>query len=143
VFSHIVVAWDASDHARRAFDYGAELARRFDARLALISVARSTEHAETQDDRERSRRDARRFYESAARSLIESGSERGISVELLIVEGGHPAEAIVDTARKVGADLIIVGRRGLSGVTRFLTGSVSDRIARYAHCPVLLIDGFH
>lgn len=142
MFSHIVVAWDGSDHARRAFSYGAEIAKRFEARLQLISVARHAEHAETQDDRDSSRREARHFYESAAQSLVESASQRGIQADLLIVEGGHPAEAIVDTARKVGADLIIVGRRGLSGMTRFLIGSVSDRIARYAHCPVLLIDGF-
>lgn len=142
MFSHIIVAWDASDHARRAFTYGAEIAKRFDARLQLISVARHAEHAETQGEREDSRRDARSFFENAARSVIESASQGGVHVDLLVVEGGHPAETIVDTARKVGADLIIVGRRGLSGMTRFLIGSVSDRIARYAHCPVLLIDGF-
>ncbi|HTU83537.1 MAG TPA: universal stress protein [Candidatus Acidoferrales bacterium] len=142
MFSHIVVAWDGSDHARRAFEYGVEISKRFDARLQLISVARHAEHAETQDERQDSRRQARRFYESAAAELIESSRKRGVRAELIVVEGGHPAESIVDTARKVGADLIIVGRRGLSGMTRFLIGSVSDRIARYAHCPVLLIDGF-
>jgi nucleotide-binding universal stress UspA family protein len=142
MFSHIIVAWDGSDHARRAVEYGVEIAKRFDARLQLLSVARHAEHAETQDERRESRRDAREFYETSARELLAAGSQRGVEAELLIVEGGHPAEAIVDTARKVGADLIIVGRRGLSGMTRFLIGSISDRIARYAHCPVLLIDGF-
>jgi nucleotide-binding universal stress UspA family protein len=142
MFSHIIVAWDGSDHARRAVEYGVEVAKRFDGRLQLLSVARHAEHAETQDERLESRRDAREFYETSARDLLTLASQRGVETELLIVEGGHPAEAIVDTARKVGADLIIVGRRGLSGMTRFLIGSISDRIARYAHCPVLLIDGF-
>jgi len=142
MFSHIVIAWDGSDHARRAFEYGVGISEKFGARLQLISVARHVEHAETQDERHDSRRQAKRFYEAAAAELIESARKRGVNAELLIVEGGHPAEAIVDTARKVGADLIIVGRRGLSGMTRFLIGSVSDRIARYAHCPVLVIDGF-
>ena len=142
MFSHIVIAWDGSEHARRAFEYGVGISQKFEARLQLISVARHAEHAETDDERQDSRHQARRFYESGANELIESALKRGVKAELLIVEGGHPAEAIVDTARKVGADLIIVGRRGLSGVTRFLIGSVSDRIARYAHCPVLVIDGF-
>ncbi|HTU71539.1 MAG TPA: universal stress protein [Candidatus Baltobacteraceae bacterium] len=142
MFSHIIIAWDGSDHARRAFEYGVGISEKFGARLQLVSVARHTEHAETQDERQDSRRKARHFYEAAAAELIESGKRRGVKAELLIVEGGHPAEAIVDTARKVGADLIIVGRRGLSGMTRFLMGSISDRIARYAHCPVLVIDGF-
>ena len=142
MFSHIVIAWDGSDHARRAFEYGVGIPEKFGARLQLVSVARHAEHAETRDEREQSRSQAKRFYETAANELIEAGKKRGVTAELLVVEGGHPAEAIVDTARRVGADLIIVGRRGLSGVTRFLIGSVSDRIARYAHCPVLVIDGF-
>jgi nucleotide-binding universal stress UspA family protein len=142
MFSHIVVAWDGSDHARRAFEYGVEISEKFGARLQLISVARHAEHAETQDERQDSRRKARHFYEAAAADLIDSAEKRGIHAELIVVAGGHPAEGIVDTARKLGADLIVVGRRGHSSMTRFLIGSVSDRIARYAHCPVLLIDGF-
>jgi nucleotide-binding universal stress UspA family protein len=142
MFSRIVVAWDGSNHARRAFAYGLELAKRFGSRLQLVSVAHHVEHAETQEEREESARGARRFYEGKAEELLKIASEQGVRIELLVVEGPHPAEAIVDTARKVGADLIIVGRRGLSGMTRFLLGSVSDRISRYAHCPVLIIDGF-
>lgn len=142
MFSHVLVAWDGSHHARRAFEYGIEIARRFDSRLQLISVARHAEHAETESERRESQREAREYYENAAGDLIALAKKHGVETHLLIVEGGHPAEAIVDTARKVGADLIIVGRRGLSGMTRFLIGSVSDRIARYAHCPVLVIDGF-
>lgn len=141
MFSHIVIAWDGSDHARRAFDYGLGIAEKFGSRLQLVSVVRHAEH-ETHDERRDSRRQARQFYETSAEELIDRGKREGLTPELLVVEGGHPAEVIVDTARKVGADLIIVGRRGLSGITRFLIGSVSDRVARYAHCPVLVIDGF-
>jgi len=142
MFSHIIIAWDGSDHAKRAFEYGVGISEKFGSRVQLVSVARHAEYAETQDEHQDSRPQARHFYETAANEIIKSGKKRGVTVELLIVEAGHPAEAIVDTARKVGADLIIVGRRGLSGVTRFLIGSVSDRIAHHAHCPVLLIDGF-
>ncbi|MDH2910818.1 MAG: universal stress protein [Candidatus Eremiobacteraeota bacterium] len=142
MFSHIVVAWDGSEHARHAFDYALGIAEKFEARVQLVSVTRHAEHAETQQEREDSRLQARKFYERVAGDCMEEAKRRGITAELLLLEGGHPAEAIVDNARQVGADLIVVGRRGLSGVTRFLIGSVSDRIARYAHCPVLLIDGF-
>jgi nucleotide-binding universal stress UspA family protein len=55
-----------------------------------------------------------------------------------VVRRGHPAEEILLAAESRPTDLIVVGSRGLSGLSRFLLGSVSDRVARYAPCPVLL-----
>lgn len=55
------------------------------------------------------------------------------------VEEGHPAEAILKVARGEGADLIVVGRRGMSGVERFLTGSVSSSIVNHLSCDVLVV----
>jgi nucleotide-binding universal stress UspA family protein len=42
------------------------------------------------------------------------------------------------TAKEIGADLVVVGSRGLSPIARFLLGSVAEGVARYAPCPVLL-----
>lgn len=55
-----------------------------------------------------------------------------------LVRRGHPAEEILLAAESHPTDLIVVGSSGLSGVSRFLLGSVSDRVARHAPCPVLL-----
>jgi nucleotide-binding universal stress UspA family protein len=49
------------------------------------------------------------------------------------------AEEIVSLAEEIGAGLIVVGSRGLSGIRRALMGSVSDSIVRHAHCPVLVV----
>ena len=49
---------------------------------------------------------------------------------------GKPAQEILDTARSVGADLIIVGSKGLTGLERAMLGSVSERVVREAHCTV-------
>lgn len=49
---------------------------------------------------------------------------------------GHAAEEILDLAREVGADLIIVGSKGLTGVERFVLGSVAERVVREAGCTV-------
>lgn len=140
MFSHVLVAWDGSPTSQRALGYAVEIARRFGARLQLVSVARSAEHAETDAERKESLEDARRFFADRSGAAINRVRSQGVSIEALVVEGPHPAEAIVDMAHDVGADLIVVGRRGLSGFTRFLMGSIADRIARYAKCPVLIID---
>jgi len=57
----------------------------------------------------------------------------------VIVRTGSPAEEIVDAAKHVGADLIVLGSRGLNGVRSVLLGSVSDRVLHLAHCPVLVV----
>jgi nucleotide-binding universal stress UspA family protein len=49
---------------------------------------------------------------------------------------GHAAQEILDVAREVGADLIIVGSKGLTGVGRLLIGSVAERVVREAGCTV-------
>ena len=135
-----MVAWDGSPNATRAFDYGVELALRFKARLQIVSVARSAEHADTESEYRSSANDARRFYEERSAPAIEAAKKRGVEIEAVVVEGSHPAESIVDTAHRLGVDLIVVGRRGHSGLTRFLLGSTTDRIAHYAQCPILIVD---
>jgi len=55
------------------------------------------------------------------------------------VELGHPAKTIIDFAKKGNYDLIVMGRRGLNPVRRFVLGSVSDKVARHAQCSVLIV----
>ena len=54
---------------------------------------------------------------------------------------GRPDAEIIDRAEEIGAGLIIVGSRGLGTIRRSLTGSVSDSVVHYAHCPVLVARG--
>ena len=53
---------------------------------------------------------------------------------------GDPSNAILDVAKSVDADLIVVGARGLGAVARFLRGSVSTRIAHHSPCDVLIVE---
>jgi len=56
-----------------------------------------------------------------------------------VIEHGDAAGVIVDHAKMIGADLIVMGSRGRSGLARWMLGSVADRAARSAGIPVLLI----
>lgn len=53
---------------------------------------------------------------------------------------GHPADSILRVAEEVGADLIVVGARGLGAVDRFLRGSVSTKVAHHSPCDVLIVE---
>lgn len=52
---------------------------------------------------------------------------------------GHPAEILTHLAEEGKYNLLIVADKGLSGVKRFLLGSVSEAVVRYAKCPVLIV----
>ncbi|MGJ7906771.1 universal stress protein [Actinopolyspora sp. H202] len=52
---------------------------------------------------------------------------------------GHPAKVVLDGARRVDADLLVVGSRGLGGFAAALLGSVAQYCVRHAHCPVLVV----
>jgi nucleotide-binding universal stress UspA family protein len=56
-----------------------------------------------------------------------------------IEEIGEPATALSDVCRDQEADLLVVGRRGAGIVERMVMGSVADRVAHYAPCPVLIV----
>jgi nucleotide-binding universal stress UspA family protein len=55
------------------------------------------------------------------------------------VVDGHPAEMILGSAGRDGVDLIVLGRRGMSRVERFLMGSVSSSVVNHSKCDVLIV----
>ena len=52
---------------------------------------------------------------------------------------GDPATVITETAQETGADLIVMGAKGLAAIDRFLLGSVSTRVVQHADCAVLVV----
>ncbi len=82
--------------------------------------------------------------ETAARELLDEvvdGAVAGaggdaVAIERIVSPGG-PASSILDAA--AGADLVVIGRRGLGGFQRLLLGSVSEHVARHAPCPVVVM----
>jgi universal stress protein A len=57
------------------------------------------------------------------------------------VVSGAPATAICETAEKIGADLIVMGTHGRTGIAHVFLGSVAERTIRHAPCPVLTVRG--
>ncbi len=55
------------------------------------------------------------------------------------LEGGDPVETILETAKKEGIDLIVLGTHGRRGLTHLLIGSVAEKVVRQAGCPVLTV----
>jgi nucleotide-binding universal stress UspA family protein len=81
--------------------------------------------------------------ERSARKLLDEQAEKveaaGGSVAQTYLRTGKPDQEIVGLAEEIGAGLIVMGSRGLGGITRLLLGSVSESVVRHAHCPVLVV----
>ncbi len=74
----------------------------------------------------------------AALQHLKSAVCSGITVEFA-VGPGQPAQAVLDEAERLGADLLVMAASGRSRVARFFVGSTADRIIRESPCPVLVI----
>jgi universal stress protein A len=63
---------------------------------------------------------------------------KNLTVESRLLEG-EPVSTIVDLAREIGADMIVIGSHGRTGLSRVLLGSVAEHVVRKAGCPVLTV----
>ena len=140
-FRNILVPVDFSDHSARALDAAVELAKQFQGKLHLIHsyplppVLLAPYEVSLPLDLERSVRQGadKQLGEWAARVR-----KAGVAVETTTTAEA-PADAIVNCARKIGADLIVMGTQGLTGLKHLLLGSVAERTLRLAPCPVLTL----
>ena len=139
----IVVPIDFSEHSQRALDEAVGLALKFDAELHLlhcyqlfsIGAAGAPYNVIPPEDFERAIR------EGAQQTLSEwrqKASAKKVRVHEHLV-AGVPSEGIAELANTLGADLIVMGTRGLSGLKHVLLGSVAERTIRIAPCPVLTV----
>ena len=144
-YSHLLVPSDGSELSSRAIDHAVNLAVALGARITFLHVVANTpipliglgERLDVQTMElliAASHQESDRILDQASLAA----SLAGVSAQCERVPGDLPHRAIVDTAQRLGCDLILMashGRRGLSGL---LIGSETQRVLTLAHCPVLV-----
>jgi nucleotide-binding universal stress UspA family protein len=138
----IVVGVDFSPASQRAVDHALMLARRCGASLTLVHVATVPPPAHLKPDdswaallRERLSADRARLAE-----LRERLAGQPVELSQVIVDG-EPDPGLADAARELGADLVVVGTHGRTGLGRLLLGSVAEKTIRLASSSVLVARG--
>ena len=138
----IVVGVDGSEQGLHAAQVAASLARQRGARLHILTVVRPPEgwwgivgSPPPADALASSMSEAQQSVLDVTVNQLDLDGVEYVATE----EIGEPAAALADVARDQNADLLVVGRRGAGIVERLVMGSVADRVAHYAPCPVLIV----
>ncbi len=139
MFQRLLLAWDGSQVALRAFDVAIDLARRYDGELVAVSIAHSPAHAETSPDRAESAAAARRYLQQSFAEVRDRADRAGVGVEHAIVAGDRPARALLDHAHEHGFDLIVCGQHHSRRAGRMLLRGVAEDLVGAAAVPVLVV----
>jgi nucleotide-binding universal stress UspA family protein len=120
VYRRILVGTDGSPTAALAVDRAVEVARAFGATLTILSAGRPPR----------------------ASLVVEGEANRhagsGVKIETAVVDG-DAASALLDYVQNEGVDLLVVGNRGMTGASRFLLGSVPNKVSHHISSALLIV----
>jgi len=136
MFERIVLAVDGSAPSNRAIETAADLARRIGSEVIVLHV-REREMAYVGAVEIESTDEVRELVDGTVRQLKDAGvSARG---EVLSTVFGRAARVILEAANEDGAEMIVMGSRGLSDLAGLVLGSVTHKVLHLARCPVLVV----
>ena len=144
MFASIVVGTDGSQTAQEAVRQAVDLAGRLGARLEIVSAYEPVSGARLREEAQQIPADLqwivnpREDVDATLREAQAVAKEAGVQSETYARQG-DPADAILDVAEERGADLIVIGNKGMTGAKRFLLGSVPNKVSHHAPCSVLII----
>jgi nucleotide-binding universal stress UspA family protein len=145
----ILVALDGSEPAGRALDFALDLAEKYSAEIVLLSVVQHVvmpgiSYLTTPvllpvavgQYTEELKASHKKVLSEALKKVKKIKPNLRVSTKLV---EGRPSNKIVETAKEGNFDIIVMGSRGLGAIKEFFLGSISDRVADEATCPVLIV----
>jgi nucleotide-binding universal stress UspA family protein len=144
LFTRIVVGTDGSETAAEAVRQAVDLAKLAGAALSIVSAYEPVPKRRLEGEKQDAPADVQ--YEIGPREDVNlvldaaaaEARKEGIEVQTHPVED-DPADAILNVAEETGADLIVVGNKGMTGARRFLLGSVPNNVSHHAPCSVMIV----
>lgn len=147
MINKILVATDGSTTAEKALDFGLDLAEKYSAEVLIVSVvdvisssliSRGMIFSPTGTIKYLKELEA--FHSHVLMDALEKAKKfnKNLKVSTQLMKG-RASDKIIEKANEGGFGLIVIGSRGLGGIKEFFLGSVSDRVADEAKCPVLIV----
>lgn len=135
MYDDILLPFDGSEGAKSALTHAGEIADWAEANIALLYVADTTQHSVTVVEGE-----VIDVLEREGEEIVAEGADLvdrlGVSYDTDVVQG-NPAPTIVEYAERYGYDLVVMPTHGREGISRYLLGSVSEKVVRLSPTPVL------
>ena len=149
MYKHILISTDGSEVAQKGLDHGLSLAKEIGAKVSVITVTESFPvyasagagvgagwvPIEMADYDKVQEEFANRVFAGAK----QAAEQHGVAVETIHVRNAQPAEAILETAKAQGCDLIVMASHGRRGLGRLLLGSQTSEVVTRSPLPVLVV----
>jgi nucleotide-binding universal stress UspA family protein len=158
-YSHLLVPVDFSEHSKKTIEYATQLAGFTGGTLHVLHVCQPIEGRGGFYQPQRLLRSSEAICgeHELIKNLLETerreaNEQLSIITQQMIAQGlkaqpvlrvGNPDEEIVQVAKELEADLIVIGSHGYRGIGRLLLGSTAERVAQYASCAVLVVKDAH
>jgi nucleotide-binding universal stress UspA family protein len=141
-YQTILVGTDGSPRAAVAVREALDLAKLSGAALHVINAVHPAAGVGFADSRSAQFQvnEMREQADLVKTLVLDEGRRRGVEIEFHAVAADDPADALVELAGKLDADLVVVGNRGMSGVKRFVLGSVPNKVSHHCPCSVLIVN---
>ena len=141
LYQTIVVGTDGSDRAGIAVRHALALAKFSGAKLHTVQVVHPAVGVGFSDTAgvQFGIETVRGAAEDVKKQLLADADREGVSAEMHN-PSGDPAEALIKVAEAVNADLLVLGNRGMTGMTRFVLGSIPNKVSHHAPCSLLIIN---
>ena len=136
-FKTILVPLDGSKYSKKALQRAIEIAHAFDSKIILVYVAEKS--SINLLDRKEYMGMLRKFGKKTLDDAKLRAAKKGIIAKSFLKEGRSIVSEIEKIAKSEKCDLVIVGNKGLGPVTGFLLGSVSNKLAHYSNCSLLIV----
>lgn len=143
MYKHILIATDGSELSTKGLDHGLKLAKELDAKVTVVTVtdlwaAGALAAAGPSAIAE---------YDAAIRATVKDilaeakrfADETGVVCETKHIPNRYAADAIIETAQDIGADLIVMASHGRRGVRKMLLGSQTTEVLTASTVPVLVV----
>jgi universal stress protein A len=141
-YKHVLAAVDLSDEANQVLREAKQVAEEHGAKLSIISVVKPLTQVYGGLDMAAYTQASVNFEREAQAQALEKlrvvGAELGVAADDVVAAIGAPAPQVVDSAKDLGADLIVIGSHGKHGLG-LLLGSTANGVLHHADCDVLTI----